>query len=269
MTVKNTSNYHTKYCFLVLFIIVGVTSMSSLAVAAGSTSVTVAPAQSSSGVGESITFDIVIEDAANGVGAWEMQLNLTNETVADISSITLHGNPDLRTVNIGENQNSVYFDAALADTEDTGSVTIATVTLKVRSAGETNLALTVDALGDEAGNSYSVAGITNGALSTRSDSSSSDRTETEAAEPTETDRQTRTEDTSTTDNQDSETGDTEGAVPTTTAGRTDEQTTDNDGDSASGTATADVRAEGSTPGFTALISLFSILIGLGLLRRRG
>lgn len=50
--------------------------------------------------------------------------------------------------------------AALADTADTGSVTIATITLRHEAAGTSDVSLTVDALGTEAGQSYTVTGPT-------------------------------------------------------------------------------------------------------------
>ncbi|MBP2252909.1 hypothetical protein J2754_003271, partial [Halarchaeum solikamskense] len=52
--------------------------------------------------------------------------------------------------------------AALADTAQTGEVTIATVTVTGAAAGSADLGLTVDALGDESGQSYDVS-ASNGA----------------------------------------------------------------------------------------------------------
>lgn len=142
--------------------------------AAGPTQVSVRPTQATASVGETLTFDIVVEEVSGGVGAWEATLNLTDGRVADITEVTLRGDPDLHTVDIAADNDSVYFDAALANTSDTGSVTIVTVTITVTGSGETTLDLRVGALGDEAGNSYSVTGITDATLSVGTDNNTGD-----------------------------------------------------------------------------------------------
>ncbi|SIQ79630.1 hypothetical protein SAMN05421858_0430 [Haladaptatus litoreus] len=53
---------------------------------------------------------------------------------------------------------------ATADTADSGSVTVLTVTIRGHVAGASYLTLSVNALGDEDGDSYDVSGVTDGSL---------------------------------------------------------------------------------------------------------
>ena len=55
---------------------------------------------------------------------------------------------------------SVNVEAAQADTDDSGSVTFLTVTVQGESAGTSDLSVAVNALGDEAGESYDVTSTT-------------------------------------------------------------------------------------------------------------
>lgn len=136
------------------------------AAAAGTTSVSLTPTETTADAGERVAVDVVVDEASGGVGAWEVRLNLSDGGVADIVDVTLHGGPGLQTVDIAEDNNSVYFDAALANTDDTGPVTIATVTVELTAEGQTTLVPTIDALGDEEGDRYTVTETTGTTIAT-------------------------------------------------------------------------------------------------------
>lgn len=126
--------------------------------AAGSTTVRVT-AEDSVAVSETTTVDVVVDDADHGVGALNVTVALANPTVANITDVELKGNPSEKTslVRIAPDGSSVTMIAALMDTEETGAVTIASVTVRAEHAGTTDVNLTVSALGDERGHSYVTA----------------------------------------------------------------------------------------------------------------
>lgn len=136
------------------------------AVAAGATDVSIAPQQPTLSTGEKVTVNVVVENADNGVGAWSGTVNVTSGDVADITAANLQGNPSdaVSTVDIASDNNSVYFDAALADTNDTGAVDIVSITLTATGEGETALDLSMSALGDEQGSSYTIDTVADGSL---------------------------------------------------------------------------------------------------------
>jgi PKD repeat protein len=59
---------------------------------------------------------------------------------------------------------SATLEAALRDTDDSGDVTIGTVTLTGQGAGTTDVGVSVEAIGDEDANSYTVASETGASL---------------------------------------------------------------------------------------------------------
>ncbi|AZH25271.1 hypothetical protein [Haloplanus aerogenes] len=125
--------------------------------AAGATTVRLSSADDVS-VSETTTVDVVVNDADSGVGAYNVTVALTNPSIASITDVELLGNPSDRTSRVerAADGSSVTMVAALMDTADTGTVTIARVTLRADGTGSTGLDLTVAALGDERGDSYTV-----------------------------------------------------------------------------------------------------------------
>lgn len=115
---------------------------------------------------DTATFDVVVDNATNGVGAWELTVTQTGDDVVNITDVSLSGDPFQQTVTIGPDNNSVYADAAGADTNDTGSVTIGTVTVASDKSGSSALDLDVTSLGTEAGFNYDVTNTENANLST-------------------------------------------------------------------------------------------------------
>ncbi|MUW14149.1 hypothetical protein GJ633_05365 [Halorubrum sp. CBA1125] len=111
---------------------------------------------------ETATFDVVVESTDGGVGVYNFTVNLDEWSAASITDVSLQGNPPTETTNvsIAEDGSSANVTVARADTEDIGSVIIASVTVSPEDFGVIQLGLTVHALGTEAGESYVVTETT-------------------------------------------------------------------------------------------------------------
>jgi hypothetical protein len=140
------------------------TNGASLTVTEISTSVSLLPTTNEATVGGTTTYDLVVDTADGGVGAYTATVTVDDPSVATITDVQLLGSPAEQTtsVDIASDGSSVTIDAALMNTANTGSVTVATITVEGESAGTTSLSPSVSALGTENGNSYAITG-TNGA----------------------------------------------------------------------------------------------------------
>ncbi|MFB6228801.1 MAG: hypothetical protein ABEH88_09625, partial [Halobacteriales archaeon] len=124
--------------------------------AAGQTAVSLSPDSTQVDVSNTTTFDVVVESADGGVGAHTTEVSLTDSSVAEITDVQLAGGPGLSDVSRASDNSSVNIDAGLMDTADTGTVTIASITVEGLANGTTGLNLSVSALGDEGGTDYTV-----------------------------------------------------------------------------------------------------------------
>jgi PKD repeat protein len=142
------------------------TSSASLQVLEKSTSVSLEPTSAEITTDDTTTYDLVVDDAQGGVGAYTATVSLDDASVATITDVELLGNPSTSTsnVDIAADGSSVTIDAALMDTADSGSVPIATITVQGDDAGSTSLSPSVSALGDEDGNNYVVTGTSGASL---------------------------------------------------------------------------------------------------------
>ncbi|EJN58504.1 PKD domain-containing protein [Halogranum rubrum] len=138
-----------------------------------STSVTLNPANEEIEENDETAFDVVVQNANGGVGAYDFTVTVDDPNVAAITDVQLQGSPSSQTsdVTIADDGSSVDVVAALADTDDTGAVTIATITVEGERDGETDLSLDVEAVGTEAGASYTVTEATGATLTVTDDSS--------------------------------------------------------------------------------------------------
>jgi len=130
------------------------------------TEVTLQPGSESIVVDETATYDVVVENANGGVGAYDFTVSVDDPSVASITDVTAQGNPGDQTtdVSIAGDGSSATVQAALADTSDSGTVAIATVTVRGDAAGTSDLGLSVNALGTEAGESYDVTGTASASI---------------------------------------------------------------------------------------------------------
>ena len=142
------------YLILVTLTVAGL--LTAPASAAGSTAVELTPADSDVDVGNTTTFDVVVASADSGVGAYELVVDVAEADTARITEVHRLGDPGVGSSNISGDGSSAAVESALMDTTETGSVTIARVTIEGTVDGSTAIHLQVDALGDEAGSSYTV-----------------------------------------------------------------------------------------------------------------
>ena len=114
------------------------------------------------------TYDVVVEGVDNGVGAFDVTVSSSDTGVATITDAAITApaadqNNDLTSVSVSDS--SATLEAVLRDTDDSGAVTIGTVTLTGQGEGTTDVGVSVSAIGDEAGQSYTVASETGASLS--------------------------------------------------------------------------------------------------------
>ena len=153
----------------ILAMVVVLSGFTTIPVSAGGvTQVSLQPANQTVAADGTVTYDLVVNNADGGVGAYEYTIEVSDSSVAEITDISLGGNPSHTDVNIADDGSSVSVAAALADTADTGSVTIATVTVQGQSAGDVDITANIADLGDETGDTYSVTGVSNGTLTVSS-----------------------------------------------------------------------------------------------------
>jgi hypothetical protein len=110
------------------------------------------------GIAGSNTYDVVVTNADGGVGAFALTVSSSDASTATVTDATIVPDPvsGETTTEVEVTDSSATLEAALLDTADSGSVTIGTVTLTGAGAGTASVDLSVNALGNEAGDSYEV-----------------------------------------------------------------------------------------------------------------
>ena len=114
--------------------------------------------------GSTTMSDIYVERVTHGVGSYNYTIEVGNATVSQIRDVSLAGDPGVRDVDVSEDNSSVTVVGALADTVDRGAVQIGTITLTGQTVGETTLNLSVTALSDEQGRTYTIGDVFNGTV---------------------------------------------------------------------------------------------------------
>jgi hypothetical protein len=136
------------------------------AMAAPSTGITIQPADDSIDVGETTTFEVVLENANGGVGTYGLTVSLEDAGVGTITGVELGGDPpsSFSDVSISADGSSAEIDAIGAKTADSGPVTVVTVTVEGKAAGQTDLSADVSSVGTEGGVDYTVTGVSGASL---------------------------------------------------------------------------------------------------------
>ncbi|RLM53931.1 hypothetical protein DVK02_10925 [Halobellus sp. Atlit-31R] len=99
-------------------------------------------------------YDVVVENATDGVGAYNVTVSVGESSGARITGFDAHESAGLTDVTTAENGTRVVARVALMDTADSGRVTIGSVTLGGAAADAADPTLAVHALGDEDGDPY-------------------------------------------------------------------------------------------------------------------
>lgn len=142
------------------------------AAGAGGTTVSLVPGDGAVGVGETVTVQVVVDDADGGVGAAEFRVAVDDPDTARVVDATVRGSGRVQKRVAGDGS-WIDVEYAFVDTADTGGVVVAAVT--VEGVGDGTAALSLepaagnDAMDvyDEAGTGYSVTGTDGARLSVR------------------------------------------------------------------------------------------------------
>ncbi|OYR38160.1 hypothetical protein DJ82_12875 [Halorubrum sp. Ib24] len=121
--------------------------------------------------GETTTYEVVVANASGGVGAQDFRVAVEDPTHATITGASVSGGASDATTEITfvDDGHSVNVTAALTDTADNGTVTVATLTISGHAVGTTDIELRVDALGTENGTAYNVTAVTGASVTVESD----------------------------------------------------------------------------------------------------
>ncbi|QCC47509.1 PKD domain-containing protein [Halobellus limi] len=120
------------------------------------TSVSLQPSTATVDTGETTTYDVVADSASEGVGAYNFTVSVADTSVASITDAEALANASTTDVSVASDGSSVEVVGAMADTSDTGSVTIGNVTVEGVDPGNSAVGLSVEALGTQAGDGYEV-----------------------------------------------------------------------------------------------------------------
>jgi hypothetical protein len=121
--------------------------------------------------GETTTYDVVVANASGGVGAQDFRVVIEDPTHATVTDVSVAGAPaDAMTdITLVEDGNSANVTAALTDTADNGTVTVATLTISGHAVGTTEIGLRAVTLGTENGTAYNVTVVTGAPVTVESD----------------------------------------------------------------------------------------------------
>lgn len=123
--------------------------------ASGTTPVALSPYDGPAEPGTTIEYEIVVENATGGVGSVNVTVATNDTSVVRIENVSTRREATFTRSDVAADQ--ATFAATGMDTLDTGPVTVATATVVTDSPGYAALSLSVTALGDEEGRSYTVS----------------------------------------------------------------------------------------------------------------
>ena len=230
-----------------------------IAAAGGTTDIGVTAERDALTPGGTTTVDVIVEDADGGVGALNATVTLSNPDALSVERVTIHGDPGLERVT--ERADGVRLSAALADTDDVGSVTVATVVLRAEAAGQTAVDVDVRTLGDEGGVAYSLRTVDRPTI-TVNDASGSSSDVQPSSEPTDGEAPADSGDRNTDESDVQPSSEpTDGEAPADSGDRN----TDNDNDATSGENRGDsaaaAPAEQSVDAFGSLLDVIFSPVG--------
>ncbi|RDZ48156.1 hypothetical protein C5B86_03595 [Haloferax sp. Atlit-19N] len=135
-----------------------------VAAAQDDVSVVVTPASQETDVGSTTTYDLVVRGLdGGGVGAVDLTVRV-NGSIASVANASFVPDPGLNEVTYDDGRSRVRLYGALIDTSQSGSVTIATVTVEGSANGTSPIGVNVTDVGSEAGVSYRIDAVENGSL---------------------------------------------------------------------------------------------------------
>ncbi|WP_254807818.1 PQQ-binding-like beta-propeller repeat protein [Natronosalvus amylolyticus] len=159
------SRHYLASLTLILLVVIGCTALlasGAFAASEDEIAVNVSVDETRVDVGETVDYEIVVENA-DSVGAYALEIDLSNTETTALLEVEPAGEPLYETeepvIDDGTGTlDIVYGDDVLTATED--EIVIATGTLEVTDEGLSNLEVTVQSIGDEDGASYEGEGLT-------------------------------------------------------------------------------------------------------------
>lgn len=172
---------------------------SGVALAAGETAMGVTPESATVDVGERTQVEIVLQSADDGVGSIDLEVGY-DDSVLDVVGVDVAGQPAYEDQQNGSGTLRVV--ASGMNTENTGPVTVVTVTVEATAAGDSPLELTAGTVGDENSRSYTVTETNDGAVTVRASDTKTETDTTESPTDEETERSEESQDGNTGDSSD-------------------------------------------------------------------
>lgn len=150
---------------LVCTAIVVVAGVSGAAAGAGDTGVVLTSATGEITAGSTTTVEIVVGNASGGVGAVNATVTVSNGSVATITDVSLDESANTVDVRTNAANTSATVTGYGLDTNDSEAVVVGTATVRGESAGDADVGLQLNALGDESGIEYTISSTVGADLS--------------------------------------------------------------------------------------------------------
>ncbi len=138
-----------------LFGVVAAGALAGTALAAGDTEILIEPSNQNVVEGENVTYEVVIDNASNGVQLYDITVTVGNTTAATI----IDGNDKLdgtAKTNISADNSSIQIATVGGTSADSGKVSIANVTVHGNNTGAAALTVTERGIGDNNSDQYTV-----------------------------------------------------------------------------------------------------------------
>jgi hypothetical protein len=148
----------------VAVVVLAVLSVATPATAAASTSVSLSSDTSTVGVGDTATYDIVVDNVDNDVSTYNLTVSTSDASTAAITGVSLEetdASNSLTAVDFAADNSSVTVHT-IEGTATNG--VIGSVTVTGESAGNADLDISVPTLGDDDANAYTVTGTSGATL---------------------------------------------------------------------------------------------------------
>ena len=121
------------------------------------TSVRLEPSSDSAEPGDQTTFDVVVEGAGNGIGAYDMTVTSSDANVGEIVDYSLANDAATDNSQIAADGSSVDLDADLSNTHEAATtITVATITVEAGEEGTSDFAFDSTGVDDTGGTSYTI-----------------------------------------------------------------------------------------------------------------
>ncbi|KTG18254.1 hypothetical protein [Haloferax profundi] len=117
-------------------------------------------------VGETVTVDLVAENASEGVGAFESTLKLANESIGTIENVSIVGSPDTTDITRSANNTTVSIAAFGLNRTQSDDMVLARVNVTLAADGSSDIVVADSVLGTPSADDYTIMSETGTTLTT-------------------------------------------------------------------------------------------------------